>query len=169
MEKFPLYLEKDRLFSNTKKAIDLQDKSKFGELKDGKVIYSSFESLYLLEKNLINILKYNKQVSESDFIKTCSKKDKDFYLKYIVYKYLKNKGYLVKTGVKFGEEFRVYVKSTPNHAKWIVFPLKQSTKIDPKEFISKVRVTHSTGKKLLLAIVDQEQDITFYEIDWIKP
>jgi tRNA-intron endonuclease, archaea type len=169
-KKFPLYISHDRIFSNSQKAASLENKTKLGELKDGKVIYSEFEALYLIEKNLAEAinLKNSKKLSENELLQLFSKKQKDFHTKYIIFKYLKNKGYAVKTGIKFGEEFRVYNKSD-KHAKWIVFPVKSKEKISTKELISKSRVTHSTGKKLLLGIVDSEEDITFYEVDWIKP
>lgn len=169
-DKFPIYVTETRIFSNSSLALTLENNSKIGEKKDGKIIYSNFESLYLLEKEksyLIDIK--DKKIQEQELIKKFQKKDKEFLTKYIVYKYLKNKGYIVKTGIKFGEEFRVYIKQKKDHAKWIVFPIKSNYKLSPKELISKSRITHSTGKKLLLAIVDSEEDLTFYEIDWIKP
>jgi tRNA-intron endonuclease, archaea type len=168
--KFPLYLSGERIFSNSQTAISLQETKKLGELKEGKVVYSPFEALYLIEKNIAVFIsiKKGKQMKENEILSIFSKKDKDFNTKYIIFKHLKNKGYIVKTGLKFGEEFRVY-KKQEKHARWIVFPISSNEKIQPKELISKSRISHSTGKKLLLAIVDNEEDITFYEVDWLKP
>ncbi len=167
---FPLYLSNDRIFSNAEKAMNLAELRKIGELKEGKIIYTSFEAMFLQETKKAEIinLKNNKILKEIEIIKHFTKKDKEFLTKYLVFKYLKNKGYIVKTGLKFGEEFRVYNKYD-KHARWIVYPIKSTEKIEPKELISKSRISHSTGKKLLLAIVDSEEDITFYEIDWLKP
>ncbi|MBR9704148.1 tRNA-intron lyase [Candidatus Pacearchaeota archaeon] len=89
----------------------------------------------------------------------------------LAYKKLKNKGYVIKSGLKFGGEFRVYEKKSfikNKHAKYICIPIKQTEKIEPKDIISNIRVTHSTGKKLLLGIIDSQEDVTFYEIDWVK-
>lgn len=176
--RFTLYFSNDRIFSNSQKAINLFESRKIGELKEGKIIYNNFEALYLLEtkKTRIINLRTDKRLPETNLIKLFSKKS-NFLTNYLVYKYLKNKGYIVKTGLKFGEEFRVYCNSKKSkdflacsqHAKWIVYPIKSTDKIQPKELISKSRISHSTGKKLLLAIVDSEEDITFYEIDWVKP
>ncbi|MDP2925669.1 MAG: tRNA-intron lyase [Nanoarchaeota archaeon] len=171
-DRFNIYVIEQRIFSNSQKAHSIQDKNKIGELKEGKIIYSSFEAFYLFETKKANILNIKDiKLSETELLKLFSKIDKDFYLKYLVYKNLKNKGYVVKTGLKFGEEFRIYTKQDyikNHHAKYICFPIKSSEKIDPKDFISKTRITHSTGKKLLLAIVDNEEDISYYEIDWLK-
>jgi tRNA-intron endonuclease, archaea type len=168
--KFPLYMSGDRIFSNSGKAISLAETKKLGEIKEGKVIYSPFEAFYLIETKKAELmsLKINKILTESQILSILNKKDKSFYTKYLIFRYLKNKGYIVKTGLKFGEEFRVY-KKQEKHARWIVFPISSNEKISPKELISKSRISHSTGKKLLLAIVDNEEDITFYEIDWLKP
>ena len=37
------------------------------------------------------------------------------------------------------------------------------------DFASKNRVAHSTRKKLLIAVVDEENDVSFWESNWIKP
>ena len=88
--------------------------------------------------------------------------------RYPVFKDLRNKGYIVKTALKFGGDFRVY-KKTKEHAKWIVFVDYESKKLTWQEFSAKNRVAHSTNKKLLLAIVDEEGDIIYYEVKWLKP
>jgi len=86
-----------------------------------------------------------------------------------VFEDLRKKGYVVKTALKFGADFRVYEKKKKEHSKWIVFVQKESKKIDWKEFASKNRVAHSTRKNLLLAITDDEGGIIYYEINWVKP
>ncbi|MBU1252016.1 MAG: tRNA-intron lyase, partial [Nanoarchaeota archaeon] len=37
------------------------------------------------------------------------------------------------------------------------------------DFSAKNRVAHSTKKNLLLAIVDEEGDVSYYEVRWVKP
>jgi len=98
--------------------------------------------------------------------------DKKIEIKYIVFKDLRQKGYIPKTALKFGADFRVYDKGAKpgiSHAKWIVFVDYESRKISWHEFSAKNRVAHSTKKNLLLAIVDEEGDIIYYEIKWLKP
>jgi tRNA-intron endonuclease, archaea type len=171
---FPIYLERDRIFSNSQIAFTIQKSRGFGEIKDGKIFYSDFEGVYLRETKKAEMFQIknikNKKISKEDLLNILSKKDKDFLKNYIVYKDLTTKGYLVKTGSKFGSEFRVYDKGkTKNHAKWILYVLKQNEKIIWENIIAKTRISHSTAKKLLVALVDFEENIIYYEIDWIKP
>ena len=99
----------------------------------------------------------------SDILK---KADKNTYL---VFKDLRNKGNILKTGLKFGADFRVYSKGTKpgkSHAKYLLHVIEGKNRLDLKDFCAKARVAHSTNKILLLALVDSEQDISYYEVNW---
>lgn len=158
--------------SNSSEAFSLYNKSRFGERKDDKIKYSLSEALYLVEKKKMEIFSKNKKIPEEELLKKFQKFDKKLQIKYPVFKDLRSKGYVVKTALKFGAEFRVYdkgLKSGEKHAKWIVFTDYESKKLTWHEFSAKNRVAHSTKKNLLIAIVDEEGDVTYYEIKWIKP
>ncbi len=165
--------EKELVYSDTREAISLFDKSRFGELKDGKIVYSLVEALYLNENEKMNIYeKKNKRLTKEEFIKEAKKIEEKFTVRYIVFKELRSRGYIVKTALKFGADFRVYdrgIKPGEDHAKWIVFPVFETDVLTWFDFAAKNRVAHSTRKKLLLAVVDAEKDVSFWESGWIKP
>ena len=78
----------------------------------------------------------------------------------------------MKTALKFGADFRVYdrgIKPGEDHAKWIVYPVNETSYLTWYEFAAKNRVAHSTKKRLLIAIVDEEGSVTYYEIRWVRP
>ena len=113
-----------------------------------------------------------KKITKKELLKKLQGLDKKIQIKYPVFKDLRERGYVVKTALKFGAEFRVYEKGgKPGkcHAKWIVFTDQESGKLTWHEFSAKNRVAHSTKKNLLLAIVDEEGDITYYEVKWMRP
>ncbi len=37
------------------------------------------------------------------------------------------------------------------------------------DFSSYVRVAHGVNKNLMLAVVDEEGDITYYNVEWVRP
>ncbi|MBS3147121.1 tRNA-intron lyase [Candidatus Woesearchaeota archaeon] len=151
----------------------LYDQSRFGEIKDGKIQYSLVESLYLLERNkLIIKSEKNKELDFEAFVKLSVKYEPNFWKRYCVYRDLRTRGYIVKTALKFGADFRVYdrgVKPGEDHAKWIVYPVHESETLTWYEFAAKNRVAHSTRKKLMLGIVDDENDVTYYICSWMRP
>ncbi|MGA2130611.1 MAG: tRNA-intron lyase [Candidatus Pacearchaeota archaeon] len=172
MEKIHAHLVGNSVSSNSQDAFTLYRKSGFGEPIGEKMQYSMPEALFLVEKNRIKLFYKSKELSFREFMKKANSSDKRMSIKYPVFKNLREKGYVVKTALKFGADFRVYdygFQQGKGHAKWIVFVDQESGKLTWHEFSAKNRVAHSTKKNLLLAIVDEEGDISYYEVRWLKP
>ena len=173
-EKFNVIFSKGQIFSDkNNEAVALYNKSRYGEYVEDKIQYSLVEIMLLLEKGRISIKDSKKKIiKKHDFVKLCEKLDKNFSIRYRVFSDLRKRGYVVKTALKFGADFRVYdkgIKPGEDHAKWIVYPLKESEKMTLYEFSAKNRVAHSTRKTLLLAIVDDEGDVSYWNSMWVKP
>ena len=174
VKKFTIIFSKDRIFSEqNKESRVLYDKSRFGEPVERKFQYSIVEALLLLEKGYAKVVDgKSKKLNIDDFINKAEKLEKSFWTKYCVYADLRERGYIVKTALKFGADFRVYdkgVKPGDDHARWIVYPVKENESFTWHDFSAKNRVAHSTRKKLLLAVVDDEGDVSYWESSWIKP
>jgi len=171
--KFSIDLVGERLIAEDKEeSRNLYDQSRYGEIKDNKVQYSFVEALYLLEKGRVDLLENKKSLKFDDFVKYATKKEPNFWIRYVAYRDMRNRGYIVKTALKFGADFRIYdrgIKPGEDHAKWIMYPVKETSGMTWYEFSAKNRVAHSTRKRLLLAIVDDENDVTFYECLWTRP
>lgn len=162
----------ETVFSNKKEAFSLYSQSRFGEQSEGKIYYSLFEALYLLEKGKIELYEGRKKLSQEKFLEKIKSLDSRIQTKYAVFKDMRNRGYVVKTALKFGAEFRVYDKGQhpgDEHAKWILYPVRESDNLTWHDFSAKNRVAHSTKKNLLIGIVDEEGDLTYYEISWVRP
>ncbi len=151
----------------------LFEKSRFGTLLEkGSIQLSTLETLYLVNAEKIAVKEGRKKLNFTTLLKQFQKQDPKVWLRYCVFKDLRDRGYIVKTAVKFGADFRVYdkgVKPGEDHAKWIVFPVKEEEGLTWQDFSAKNRVANSTRKKLLLAILDAENDVTYYEVKWLKP
>ena len=91
------------MFSNSQKAFTLENSRKLGEKKENKIIYSPFEALYLLEEDKAEIMRDNKELREQKLMNIFTRKDKEFSVKYFVFKDLRKKGYIVKTGLRIQE------------------------------------------------------------------
>jgi len=166
-------------FKNTIVSYDLPSVEKFysrsrlGVIKSSALYLSFEEALFLFQKEKILIAnKSGILLDEEVFVKRFLREDKDFTIKYAVYQNLRQKGYIVKTALKFGADFRVYdrgVKPGEEHAKWIIYAVHEGKGFSWQEFAAKNRVAHSTKKRLMIGIVDDEGDVTYYEVKWVKP
>jgi tRNA-intron endonuclease len=155
-------------------ARDLYAQSRYGEIeKSGKVQLSTLEALYLFEKGKLVIQSpAGRTYSADGFLKLAKRGNPTFWTKFVVFRDMRDRGYIVKTALKFGADFRVYdrgVKPGEDHAKWVLFPIHENQTLTWHDFAAKNRVAHSTKKRLLLAIVDEESDVTYYEVSWKRP
>lgn len=169
---FKAVLSGELVISGAIEAKNLYGQSRFGEIINNKVCYSLVEALYLIERNKMNVYLGTKKLSFNTFMEQAAKREENFHTRYLVYKDLRNRGNIVKTALKYGADFRVYAKGTKpgqEHAKWIVFPVYENSSLTWQEFAAKNRVAHSTHKNLLIAVVDEEGSVTYYEISWTRP
>ena len=155
---------------NSRRPIALHEKSKFGKIEADCLHLSLIEACYLLEKGRLNIYEDDIECSVGYLIDLL--KEQNNYAKYIVYRDLKDRGYVIKTGFKYGSEFRLYDRGRSpgqGHSDFLVKIIHENYNIDALDFASYVRVSHGVNKKLLLAIVDDDFDITYYNIEWTRP
>ncbi len=155
-------------------ARDFYNQSRFGKIAEsGKVELSLLEGLYLMERGrLIVKSESGRTLTSESYIKRCRKIEPNFWIRYAVFKDMRNRGYIVKTALKFGADFRVYdrgVKPGEDHARWIIYPVSEGSTLTWHDFSAKNRVAHSTKKRLLMGVVDDEGDCTYWEVRWLRP
>ncbi len=159
---------------STDEAREFYNQSRFGTMNEsGKVELSLLEALYLFEKGkLLLKSEAGRKIAFESYVRKAKKVEPNFWVRYCVFKDMRNRGYIIKTALKFGADFRVYdrgIKPGEDHAKWVVFPVHEASTLTWHEFSAKNRVAHSTKKRLLMGIVDDENDVTYYEIKWVRP
>jgi tRNA-intron endonuclease, archaea type len=167
-------LEREHVMTEDSDAArELYEKSRYGSLSGGKVHLSLIEAMYLLEKGKIMLVDgRGKPVASEKLKKKAVKITPTFFVRYSAYRDIRDRGYIIKTALKFGADFRIYdrgVKPGEDHARWIVFPVHETEAMTWYEFAAKNRVAHSTKKKLLIAVVDDEGDVSYWECKWLRP
>lgn len=140
----------------------------FGERKEKELVLDLFEALYLLtkEKLLIEDVK-GKKLNEKQLLARALEEDKNFYSAFQVFVDLRNKGYVVKTGFKFGFPFRVYPKGKKvgeAHSAFVVMLASQEKSLSMPQLSRAVRLAGNLNTKLLIAVIDSENDINYYEV-----
>jgi len=132
MDKIETQIIGENVSSNSPEAFSLYKKSFFGEPVGEKIQYSLPEALFLVEKGKIDVFRGRKKIPSKELIKKAQRADKRIHIKYPVFKDLRERGYIVKTALKFGADFRVYEKGAKpgkKHAKWIVFADHESKRL----------------------------------------
>ena len=89
--------------------------------------------------------------------------DSDIELILTVFKDLKKRGLIVKTGFKFGAHFRAYTKKPEEtHAEYLIHVVNKKYKVLWAEISRAVRLAHSVNKEIIFAKVEGKK------IDYIK-
>jgi tRNA-intron endonuclease len=150
----------------------------FGKKADKRLEISFTEALYLVDKKKICVKKSGKKIGFRKLMQMGLEKDPRLHEKHTVYNDLRERGLVVKTGFKFGCDFRVYqrgvgVKRGPKapkeHTKWIVFAVPEDYTCSFVELSRAVRLAHSIRARMLWSIVDNENDVTYFEVVRVKP
>ena len=89
-----------KIEEGSKRPIALQEKSKFGKIESDFLHLSLIEACYLSEKGRLNIYEDDVECSVGYLIDLL--KEQEVYPKYLVYRDLKDRGYVIKTGFKYG-------------------------------------------------------------------
>jgi tRNA-intron endonuclease len=132
---------------------------------------SFLEALYLLEKQRIALVdeKSRSQISVQQLREYATKVYDEFDDKYLVYKDLRNRGYIVRPGLKFGADFGVYQHGPGiDHAPFIVHALPKGTTINPIETVRAGRLATTVRKKFIIATISPSGTVNYLIFEWKK-
>ncbi|AAB90338.1 tRNA-intron lyase [Archaeoglobus fulgidus] len=122
----------------------------YGSEKGDLVTLSLIESLYLLDLGKLNLLNADRE----ELVKRAREVERNFDRRYEVYRNLKERGFVVKTGFKFGSEFRVYrkVESVDDlpHSEYLV-DIADSREIRLIDLARAVRLAQNVRKRMVFA------------------
>lgn len=143
----------------------------FGEENGKRTVLSFIEALFLVETERLEVMKKDKALSFEELVKLGAEHEDEFFNKYLVFKDLRSRGLLVRTGLKFGTDFRIYERGSSvgkGHSKKLVHVVPEEYTCSLPEMARALRLAKNVNKDLIYAIVDEEGDVTYYLVDRIK-
>lgn len=162
-------LKGDRVLAGKAAVAELYKTSYFGRPKGEELELSLVESAFLLSRGKLDIELDGKLLDFRTFFEQASLRQPNFELKYIVYKDLKERGYYVQPSAA---DFRVYPRgSHPGKSASTIFVHVQSERqlLSAKFLQESVNSAENVHKQFVLVVVDEESDLTFYEVKTANP
>ena len=136
---------------------------------DVPLILDLIEGLYLLENKKITITKSKQKLTIDKMIEICKKEYHDFDKKFSVYKYFRDKKYIINPGIKFGCDFAVYQKGPGiDHAPYLVQVYNKADTISSTEIVLAGRLATTVRKQFILATPHGKDKVDFLALDWWK-
>lgn len=123
---------------------------------------SKHEVMYLLEKRRIVVVDGGKNVS-------IAKPKGLSSLTYAIYKDLRSKGLIVRSGLKFGATFAVYIKGPGiDHAPFLVQVVQEDYRLTGIEVIRAGRLSHGARKRFVFATVVEGKKPIYITLSWVR-
>lgn len=121
----------------------------------------AYESLFLMRHS-----GYKLNIEEARLVKEARKRRSDFLSLYEVYEDWRLRGFVLKTGFKFGTHFRLYMPgASPTlaneewmHSKHVIHVFPRESKMLISEWARAIRVAHGVKKTFILAIPGEKQE-----------
>ena len=133
------------------------------------LILDLIEGCYLAESKLLSIKNVDgEKIPLKEIKQICRKQYVDFDMKYLVFKKLRDVGYVVSPGIKFGCDFAVYVHGPGiDHAPYLVQVVDNKEDITATGIVLAGRLATTVKKQFILAITSTNlRKVYFLSFDW---
>ena len=139
----------------------------FGESEKNTLILNLFETLYLLYNNKLELKKVNKNIIFDELIQKHIQKNDDILTRFLLYRDLRTKGYVVKDGFGFGSDFRVYERGNYGlkDAKLLIFALNEGNQQKIGKLHKNIEDITKMGKEPIIAVIERRGEIIYYKIN----
>jgi tRNA-intron endonuclease len=160
------------VISDQSEASQIHNKGYYGVPQSGGSLkLNLMEAIYLVESGRLEVESDGGKKEASQLLRLAHRTFEGFEIRYLVYRELRSRGYVVKLGQP-PLDFRVFPRGgTPNKtpSKWWVAAISERWTFDLAGLLEDLDRTNDVRKKLLLAVVDEESDVTYYDVKRVAP
>ncbi|TFG35030.1 tRNA-intron lyase [Candidatus Thorarchaeota archaeon] len=163
------------IFENGKGLVGSEDSDRlsqqgfYGTRIDGnRLELEPVELLHLIERKRVIVTTSSGECVGSDYIiNELLNEDPDLWIRYLVFRDLRSRGYAVRKGFGGGIGFRVYARGDrpgATNAKELIYVLKEGIPISLSELDLVTKTASSSRKSLIFALVDQNGEVNYYKV-----
>lgn len=141
----------------------------YGDKENNDYLLETYEALYLLYLNKL-VITDGSIDNFGSLLKHVLKCDKEIVTRFLVYRDLRSRGYVVKEGFGFGADFRVYERGEyeKKRAKYVVFCINEGINVKVGELSKNVREIETMGKNAIAAVVERRGEVIYYKLTNMK-
>ena len=137
---------------------------------EAPLILDIIEATYLAEKGLLRVLKDGRELGIDELKEYGERSYERFREKYQVYRDLRERGFIVTPGIKFGSDFAAY-KHGPgiDHAPFIIQVKGFGERLSALDIVRSGRLATSVRKYFTIAIPEKDGGrVTYMVFEWFK-
>ena len=137
----------------------LYDQSGYGRPEGEGIRLAPQEALYLLHRQKLDVPGYTFDSLLAEYAD-----QRNFLRSFLVYRDLRERGYVVQTGPHDFRLFRRGEKPGTGESLYLVRVLSERDPVRFTKLIEEVVTSRNMRKQYVLAVVDDEEELTYYEI-----
>lgn len=138
---------------------------------EAPLVLDPIEGVYLLEKGLINVFSGEgmEKVTLEELTSIARRTLDGFDDKYRVYHHIRERGFVVTPGIKYGCDFAVYERGPGvDHAPFIVKVRSSDDGLSASDIVEAGRLATTVRKTFIIAVVNGDET-RFLGFKWWKP
>ena len=140
----------------------------YGTTEDKKLQLTFYEALFLLGKGTIEIndKQTKKNLDFQSLLKRFQSVDKDAWVRYLIYRDLRSRGYVAREGFGLGIDFRIYERGDygKGTAKHLIFGIQEGQPVSIEKLARTQRYVQNLKKNLILAVINRRGEIVYYSL-----
>jgi tRNA-intron endonuclease len=132
------------------------------------VILDLLEGYYLMSKGQLGIRRHARKIGEQELLDICKEEYVQFEEKLLVYTKLRESGFVVTPGIKFGADFAAYERGPGlDHAPYLVRVTAPTLKVSATDIVLAGRLATTVRKQFIMAVPNlAENRVSFIGFDW---
>lgn len=148
-------------------SIDALSQRGYGTAENGVFTLTFYEALYLLDKEMLEVKdEKGEEMNFQSLLRCCEKVDENAWVKYLVYRDLRSRGYVAREGFGAGIDFRVYERGaySKDTAAYLVTSTQEGTPVPVQDLTNAMMQCQSQKKELVLAVMNRRGEIVYYSV-----
>jgi len=162
----------ERVFVPSSEDIESLTSRGYGISEDGSLVLTFPEALYLLSKGVLEVEdgKTHEKVTFQGLLDRSRGVYKDSWVRYLIYRDLRSRGYVVREGFSLGIDFRVYKRGEYGKATadYLILGIKEGQPILVEDLARILTQVQSLKKNLILSVLNRRGEIVYYSLSRLK-
>ncbi|MEM3672866.1 MAG: tRNA-intron lyase [Candidatus Bathyarchaeia archaeon] len=139
----------------------------YGTEENNDLLLTFYEALYLMDKGILEVEDEKEgNVDFRNLLQHYESIDENAWAKYLVYRDLRNRGYVVREGFGLGVDFRVYERGEygKDAAKYLILSVQEGKPISLEDLTNTLKNCQSLKKELILAVMNRRGETVYYSV-----
>jgi tRNA-intron endonuclease len=143
----------------------------YGTAENDALLLTFYEALYLLDKSLLEVEdEKGRKIDFQRLLQCYEHVDENAWAKYLTYRDLRSRGYVIREGFGLGVDFRVYERGEygKDTAKYLILSIQEGKPISLEDLTNALKQCQSLKKELILVVMNRRGETVYYSVSQLN-